>query len=459
MKKKLALILALVMIFALALTACGDKDEGNTTPSSNPTTQPSQAPTDDGNEPSEGDEPSGPVEADWSNPILIGHLADLTGNEASTGLLGQAAVEVAAEIINANGGIAGRAVKIITEDTASNAANAATAARKLVEEDGVVAILGPTQMGHKQSVSSVAAELEVPVIAYNGTPKFYTASNDYFMSSGGATPQMPSVMADFLYNEQGFRKIYVITQEGTAGDNYGNPLMNNFKAMGGTVVDDIRVPADATDISSYVNRIVTGEDADCVVGWLSGTQGVGLWTSWYDQGVADKMPMYGLVHGGFTDYFIWLQLNNSRPEVVEKALEQGVYAPINWTYSIDTPENQAFVEAWTNAEFTKDTNYAGEPLGSNLPGAGYTALSLVKAAIESIDGNTDGPALYQALKTAQVNVAEGHTAIDGNTDSTVKDVYIAKVIKDANYQGGPHLFNYEIVKVYEDVPVDGLTAG
>ena len=460
MKKKLALILALVMVFTLALTACGGDNAGGTTsnpgtPSAAPSTNPTPDSGDDeANKPDDGDKP---VEVDWDNPILIGHIADLTGNEASTGLLGQAAVEVAAEIINANGGIAGRAVKIVTEDSQSNASNAASAARKLVETDGVVAIVGPTQIGHKQAVAPVAAELQVPVITYNGSPAFLAMKNEYFMSAGGGTAQMPTAMADFLRNDQQFEKIYVITQEGTAGDNYVNPLKTNFEAMGGTVVADIRVPSDATDIASYMTRIATGEDADAVVGWLSGTQGVGLWTSWVDQGVADKMPMYGAVHGGFTDYFIWLQLNNSRPDVVEKALAQGVYAPINWAYSIDTPENKAFVEAWTNAEFTKGTNYEGEPLGSNLPGAGYTALSLIKNAIESIDGKTDGPELYEALKNAEANVAEGHTSFAGGKIA-VKSVYIVKVVQ-VEGQKGPHAFNYEIVKEYPDVPVDGLVAG
>ena len=40
----------------------------------------------------------------------------------------------------------------------------------------------------------------------------------------------------------------------------------------GTVVEDIRVPADATDIGQYLMRVT--QDADALVGWLSGTQGV-----------------------------------------------------------------------------------------------------------------------------------------------------------------------------------------
>ncbi len=440
MKKTIALLLALVMLFALA--ACGGDSTGDQ-PSSSPT--PSASPSDT---PTPSDEPSteptdAPVEVDYDNPIKIGHIADLTGNEASTGKLAQQAVDFAAKLINENGGINGRAVKIVTKDSMSTPATAVAMVRELVENEGVLAVVGPTQIGHKIAVAPVAAEYEVPVVCYNGTPAFLAMKNEYVMSSGGGTAQMPTAMADYLYNDLECRTIYTITQEGTAGDNYVKPLIDNFTAMGGTVVEDIRVPADATDIGQYLLRVT--QDADALVGWLSGTQGVTLWTTWFDQGLADKMPLYGAVHGGFTDYFIWKQLNAQRSDVVEKALEWGVYAPINYAYSIDNEANADFVAAW-EAEF-------GEvPVGSNLPGAGYTCLSLIKNAIESIDGDVDGAALYAALQNAEANVAEGHTAFNGQKIAA-KAVYIVKVAKQGD------TFNYDVVDVYEDVPVNGLTVG
>ncbi|MGN1003374.1 MAG: ABC transporter substrate-binding protein [Oscillospiraceae bacterium] len=440
MKKTIALLLALVMLFALA--ACSGSGDKNTEPSTTPDTPASQAPsTEPSAEPSE--EPK--IEVDYDNPIKIGHIADLTGNEASTGTLAQKSIDFAAKLINEQGGINGRAIEIITKDSQSTPATAVAAVRELVENEGVIAIVGPTQIGHKVAVAPVAAEYEVPVICYNGTPAFLAMKNEYVMSSGGGTAQMPTAMADYLYNKLGLRTIYTITQEGTAGDNYVKPLIDNFTAMGGTVIEDIRVPADATDIGQYLLRVT--KEADALVGWLSGTQGVTLWTTWYDQGLADKMPLYGAVHGGFTDYFIWLQLNKQRPEVVEKALEWGVYAPINYAYSIDNEANAAFVEEW------KAENDGAVPVGSNLPGAGYTCLSLIKNAIESIDGDIDGASLYAALQNAEANVAEGHTAFNGQKIAA-KAVYIAKVVK---LDDGS--FNYEIVDVYEDVPVNGLTVG
>ena len=446
MKKIFALLLALVMVFALV--ACGEPETPDTPETPNTPVETPETPS----TPETPETPAEPeVTLDTENPIIIGHLADLTGNEASTGVLGQKAVDFAAKLINEQGGIAGRQVIIETLDCQSSASAAAAGVRTLVEEKGAVAIVGPTQIGHKQAVAPVAAEYQVPVMPYNGTPVFLSKKNEYFMSSGGGTSQMPTAMADYLYNDLGLRKIYCISQEGTAGANYVGPLIKNFIALGGEVVgataEDaayIAVPGDATDISQYLMRVT--EDADALVGWLSGTQGVGLWTAWYDLGLADKMPLYGAVHGGFTDYFIWKQLNNSRPDVVAKALELGVYAPINWAYSIQNEVNTAFVAEWQET-------YNEIAVGSNLPGAGYTSLLLLKNAIESIDGEVTGEAIYAALQNAEANGAEGHTAFNGEKIAA-KAVYIAKVVKLDNGD-----FNYEIVDVYEDVPVNGLTVG
>lgn len=443
MKKIIALLLALAMVFALAAcSSSGDKTpENSNTP--DPSTPVESNTPDTSDAPETSDTPE--VKLDTENPFLIGHIADLTGNEASTGSLAQKSVEFAAELINAAGGIAGREVQVITKDAQSNSATAADVARQLIEDDGVNVIVGPTQISHKQTVAAVVAELGVPAIYYNGTPAFLFKKYEYLFSSGGGTAQMPTAMADYLYNELGLRTIYTITQEGTAGDNYVNPLSENFKAMGGTVVADIRVPADGTDISSYLQNV--GE-ADALVGWLSGTQGVNLWTSWYDLGISERMPLYGAVHGGFTDYFIWLQLSKSRPEVVDKALEWGVYAPINYAYSIENDENTAFVEQW------KAENEGKVPVGSNLPGAGYTALMMIKVAAESIDGEITSEALYEALQNTSVTAAEGHSSFGDGNRIAVKDVYIVKVVK---LDDGS--FNYEVVDTYNDVPVNGLTVG
>ena len=135
-------------------------------------------------------------------------------------------------------------------------------------------------------------------------------------------------------------------------------------------------------------------------------------------------------------------------DAIEKAMDWGVYAPINYAYSIENDENTAFVEQW------KAENEGKVPVGSNLPGAGYTALLMIKEAAESISGEITSEALYEALQNTSVTAAEGHSSFGDGNRIAVKDVYIVKVVK---LDDGS--FNYEVVDTYNDVPVSGLTVG
>lgn len=439
MKKTLALLLALVMLLALAACGNGDSNASNTdTPanSDNSNTQSPDPSPEDGNEPE-------PVELS-GDPIKIGHIADLTGVEAMTGQEAVRSLEFAVKYIEAHGGIDGRPIEICLEDSQSNAATAADAARKLVEDEGVVAILGPTQAGHKSTVAGYVSTAGVPAIYYNGTAVMQIQNNEYVIGAGGGMPEMPTAMADYLYNDLGLRTICTITQDNAGGKGYMDPLIENFEALGGTVAVKHYTPVPTADFGTYLVNLPA--ETEALVCWVSGSDAIALWTAWYEMGLSDRMPMYGSTHGGFTDHFICSALMASNPDIVEAMLKDTI-VPIMYSYSSDHQENVEFVEAWVE-------EYGEVPLGTNLPGACCQALMLLKEAIESIDGNTEPEALYQALQSVEVTGPEGHLYFEDGMRAATKDVHIAKLVR---LEDGS--FNYEVIKTYPDVPANGLPVG
>src|SRR5438046_167776 len=74
--------------------------------------------------------------------IKIGEYASITGKEASLGQSSHQGTVLAVERINAAGGVLGKQLELITEDTQSKAGESGTAVRKLISRDKVVAILG-----------------------------------------------------------------------------------------------------------------------------------------------------------------------------------------------------------------------------------------------------------------------------------------------------------------------------
>lgn len=78
-----------------------------------------------------------------TTPLKIGPECDLTGNEATTGQLTQESLEFA---IKSFGDIGGKPVELVVKDAGGDAATAADKVRKMVEEDGVQVVFGPTTM-------------------------------------------------------------------------------------------------------------------------------------------------------------------------------------------------------------------------------------------------------------------------------------------------------------------------
>src|ERR1700752_5332684 len=79
--------------------------------------------------------------AQASGPIVIGHHCDLTGVISSWGVWHDKAVKAAVEIINKGGGIAGRKVELVTEDTESNPAPGARKLRNLIQRGNAEVIV------------------------------------------------------------------------------------------------------------------------------------------------------------------------------------------------------------------------------------------------------------------------------------------------------------------------------
>lgn len=407
MKKAIALLLALVMVFALA--ACGNKAED-------------------------------------LGPIKIGHLCDLTGVEAMTGKEAKEAMDNAAKYI---GEICGRPIEVIHQDTKSDTSAAVDAARILVETYDVDVIFGPSLIGHKGAIANWAKEAEVPVIYYNPTPEMMIKGNEWVIGTAGANPQMPTVIADYVYNELGWRKVVTLTKDDTGGQSYMNPFVANFTALGGEVLAQAWAPSsDNTDYASYLTQLVPyAEEADGMIAWTSAGNAIQLWNVWYSMGLHEELPITACFHGAFTDSFVCDALSGQNPDLVNEIL--GTVAPMTWGYNLENEACQAFVEWY------KENNEGAYPIANNLPTATVDALTVLKLAVEALDGDTsDKAALRDAMLKVDFEGCEGGTSFAEGANIASKDIHVCQVVKLENGQ-----FHYEVVKSYESVPVAGLTVG
>jgi len=122
-----------------------------------------------------------------AKPLVFGVVAPLTGTNAFYGTFTKAGAELAIEEINKAGGVDGRNVQVIFEDTASDKAKATSSAKKLVEVDGADALFAMlTPMAG--AVAPVAEESGVPLIYWSPSTSFSVGKKyvfqDYFDAAG-----------------------------------------------------------------------------------------------------------------------------------------------------------------------------------------------------------------------------------------------------------------------------------
>lgn len=425
MKAKKFLALALALILTLALFAgCGEKPDTQekdpeTSASSPAETTPSA------------DTPSEPEK----ETIKIGHIVDLTGVEALTGKEYKEAVDFAIELLGNE--LGGYPVELIIGDAQNSASGAADIAKKMVEEDGVSLIVGPTQMGQKVAVAEYMKEAGIPLVFYNPTPPYLLMNNEWVAGANGGSPQMPSVMAEFAYNELGYRKVHTITMDNAGGKAFIDPFAETFTALGGTIVSQQWTPMPCPDIAPYLSNL---EDADALVAWNSGTDAMQIWQGWYDTGLNERMPILGTMHGGFTDYFIAESLAETNPEVADAMV--GTYTAMMYAKDVATPESEELLKAWVD-------KYGEEPRFV-AAGSCSQAIFMLDEAFRSLEGEITPEKLMDAILAVDFVGPEGHTYFDGSAAAS-KDIHIMKVVK---HEDGT--FDHEYVKTYYDVPPTGL---
>ncbi|MCY4619288.1 MAG: ABC transporter substrate-binding protein [Chloroflexi bacterium] len=178
------------------------------------------------------EQPSAPAVSD--EPLKIGFLADFSGPLAEFGPAIQTGVELAIKHLNDAGGVLGQDVVLVIGDTSLDPTQATEEARRLIEVEGVHAIVGPLASSITLAVAeSVATPSGVPVISPSATSPQLTIAedNDYLFRSTTSDAAQGPVLAQ-LAADQGLSNVGVIY----LNDPYGQGLAEAFaQAWGGDV--------------------------------------------------------------------------------------------------------------------------------------------------------------------------------------------------------------------------------
>jgi branched-chain amino acid transport system substrate-binding protein len=233
---------------ALLVAACGDGAEDTTTTGAGGTTTTAGETTT--SEPSE----TTTTEAAPSEPIKIGMLTDLTSNFAPWGVQVRDGMLLAAEEINAAGGVDGRMIEIVEADSQNDADASAEAVERLVE-DGVVAIGGVISSGVAVPTAALAEELQVPLfMVKGGSDAVLTANSRFtFRTCLPAAPMDAGPVLQYA-EEQGLTNVGAIIADYAWGQAIKGALETTFEGSDVTIQIET-APVPETDFTTYLRSL------------------------------------------------------------------------------------------------------------------------------------------------------------------------------------------------------------
>ncbi|MFZ0208795.1 MAG: ABC transporter substrate-binding protein [Roseiarcus sp.] len=326
---------------------------------------------------------SGLASAQDSGPIKIGVIAEA---QAVAGSSIPSAAQIAADEINARGGVDGRKIEIVSYDNHSSSAESVRAFQRAVNEDHVNAVIASYISEVVLALEPWAARLKTVMITPGAASDVITANiaKDYernkytfhgYLTSGALSRLVCDAAKDMLVDGLKMKTAVIMSEDAAWTTPLDAGYVECLPKIGLKVLDHIRFSPDTTDFTPIFNKI-EGEKPDVIITGIShvGTQPTVQWKS---QEV--PIPMFG-ISSQATNSTFWKDTNGA----TEGVIYQGVSGP---DVAV-TPKTLAFVEAFV------------KKYGNTPSYCGYTAYDDVYIIADAIHraGSTDSDKLVAALE-------------------------------------------------------------
>ena len=349
-------------------------------------------------------------------PVKIGAVFSMSGPAAVFGIPERDSLN---SLIKEYGGIMdGRKVDFVFCDDKTNPTEAARCVTQLVNDEKVVAIIGPGTGGGILAAGPIAQRLQVPLLGPAGTVAITDKANAFypwiFRLAPNDTAGMESLWKQIVRN--GGKKVAVIYQEDAYGKFGAEFAQKLSKDLGFTIVESVGVPYTATDLTPQVTKF-RNAGADAVFMQLSVTSLGASFLKAVNE-VGFKVPLYGnsgLAQKGFID--------------AAGPLGEGVHVLSIGNIPYDpTPAELKL------ATIMKKNGYTPQGWGDLLAGNGYMTI---KAALARINGPVTGQQMRDTIETLcgfeTMSMGKGCFSKD-NHDGWGADATILTTIRGAQFR-------------------------
>ncbi|MFD8379408.1 branched-chain amino acid ABC transporter substrate-binding protein [Streptomyces sp. NPDC059679] len=396
--RSLLIITTAITAGALTLSACGSRDKSDNSDGDNKKTT-----------------------------VVIGVDAPLTGSLSALGQGIKNSVDLATKVANKNNEVPGVTFKIKDFDDKAVPSSGKTNATSMVDDDEIVAMVGPLNSGVSQSMQGVFAKADLAQVSPANTSPDLSQGPDW--ASGKKTRPFKTYFrtattdviqgrfaAQYYYKDAKKRKVFVVDDKQAYGAGLSKIFAQEFQRLGGKVVGTDHLTVKETDFSGIADKVKTS-GADSVYFGGQYPEG-GLLSDQVKQAGADVPIMGG--DGIYDPAFIKASGTSNDGDYATS-----VGYPVEKLASAKT-----FVKEYA-AQGYKDP-YAA--YGGYSYDAGWAIIQAVKAVVNDNDGKLPDDArakITEALNDVSFEGVTGKVSFDKYGDTTNKQLTVYKVVKGA----------------------------
>lgn len=345
--------------------------------------------------------------------IKVGILHSLSGTMAISEQSVVDAEQLAIEEINNAGGVLGKKIQAIVEDGASDWPTFAEKARKLIDRDQVATVFGCWTSASRKAV--------LPVFESSGHMLWYPVqyegqecSNNIFYT-GAAPNQQIEPAVDWLLENKG-QQFFLVGSDYVFPRTANTIIKAQLEAKGGQTVGEDYITLGGTEVTAIMTKIQAAlPDGGVIFNTLNG-----------DSNVAFFKQMQGA--GLNPDRYPTMSVSIAEEEVRAIGTEylKGHYAAWNYFQSVNSPENQKFVQAFKS-------KYGQNRVTNDPMEAAYIMVYLWKQAVEQA-GTADDIEAVRKAAVGQTFQAPGGLVTLQNNHHLSKTVRIGEVGDDGMFK-------------------------
>lgn len=196
-------------------------------------------------------------------PFVIGAMDAVTGIGESYGTVIVQAKQMAVDDINAAGGVDGRPLELIVEDSKCNGQDAIIAYQKLTDVDGVRIILGTTCSGAMLGAAPLAEEEGVVLFSASATSPDIEGAGDYIFRTAINDARLGVDAGNAMWVD-GVRNLATINETTDYAEGVQRTTVERFEELGGTVVGVEKYGSDSTDFRTQLTKLFA-ENPDAIL--------------------------------------------------------------------------------------------------------------------------------------------------------------------------------------------------